>query len=537
MTVFADQLPREIFDRLCHYLTSKQKSTCQTVCQAWRPLFASSQYRNIHIRGQKQFCRFFSSLSSNGHHIKKLHVEDVYLFSGELELLSYLCPNIYALTLHAVELSGLVNSNIFSQWKYLKCLDQDILKNTCVNNLSHLSIYLSRQSLFILREAKGLKDLTIKGGCISLADLEMVHEACPLLQKLSLKRVSINPLSKANRPLVAKHLKSFLAEDIIGLDKSNEWLYYFALKYPNLTHLVLWGRHTPLLSTNSLAWEERCQAMAQIGYRCRALRSLHLLNIPINHCFFEAMDCAGTALESIGFGDLTDHTLDTLYSLARSRQQISHLTLWGWPTLCIEDVMEGLMALLAYCDLESLDFSMQFSGIRHSPFPISLLLSGSPKIKTLRLGQVHAIINAMDRQHSSSLEQLTLYDCMFRNQLFEGLADHCPRLSHLVMNSCKLMDEPNQNIVIRMPQHSLLSLCMDRMILPSNYYHMRLLREIKMFDVVQAFKERQVYELTDYEGSRPTNCVTLASKQVSNPCVSIQCALLGELTISGFLMN
>ncbi|CEI94034.1 hypothetical protein RMCBS344292_08257 [Rhizopus microsporus] len=88
-----------------------------------------------------------------------------------------------------------------------------------------------------------------------------------------------------------------------------------------------------------------------------------------------------------------------------------------------------------------------------------------------------------------------------------------------------------------MPQHSLQTLRINKIRPPSNYYHMRLVREVKYFYITDASKKRHVYELTDYDQQRPTNCVRIESEHVAGPYASIQCATLNELTIAGFLVN
>ncbi|KAG1055089.1 hypothetical protein G6F43_002927 [Rhizopus delemar] len=533
MTPFTSNFPLELFDKICFYLTKKQKAICQSVCQDWKVLFAASQYRHVQIIGQRQFQSFFPSLFTCGHYIKTLSIQDVCISSNQFNSLPTLSPFLYSLRLIHVQPTEPINDQVFKEWKYLRCLDQDIIHQitSYPTLLSHLSIHLNPSQPVHPTLHPNLNQLVIRSGIISVHQLDLIHQACPTLQELCLIDVCLEPCSE-HETTAAVHLQILKIENAEGLNA--EWLEYVAFKYPNLREICLWKHiDQPTLSPDSL--QKHWRAVAELGHRCHQLKSIHLLNLPVNQSFFQALDSAGTELEKIGLGDMTEHTSDALRALVRSRQQVTHLTLWGWPSLCIPGMMEHMVRLVGCCShrLISFEFSMQFSGIRNSPFPLTALLASSSTLKQLDLGCIQTV--SLPTYQHRTLNKLVLRDSCFRNQLFQDLTHLAPNLSHLQLDSCTLIDQAHQEIKIHLPHHSLQSLHISSIRPPSNHYHMKVMREVKFFHVLT--HKQDIYELMDYEGHRPTRYARLEPDLVTGPCASIQCAVLGELLIAGFLIN
>lgn len=520
MSTFARDLPLELFDKICHYLTNKQKVTCQTVCQSWRNAFAASQYSNVQIHGRKQLQLFLLSLLTNGRYIKALTIQVIYLTSEEVLNLPTLCPNIVTLKLNIVELADTINNPLFSRWKHLKRLDQNLTQYHLLSNLYHLSIYLHIQSLNsiipLLSVSNCLKVLSIQSGNLSLDELETIHTVCPKLQELYLINIQMDHRFAGTLSSPALHMQALEAKDVQGLD---QWLLYFASKYPNLKHISLWHKHSvyhPISTLPLEALEIQWRDLAQIGYSCRSLESVSLLNIPVNSWFFEALDRSKTRLDRICFGDMTHHTLNTLISLVHSDQQPTHLTLWGWSSLCIPEIMEETMNLVSQCSsrLESFEFSMEFSGILYAPLSLEIVFATFGQLSQLSLEYVQLISTPT---HKTILKRLLLKESAFFNHLFDNLSSLCPCLTDIELESCSLIDGTQGDVRIHMPHHKLQLLDINRTRPFSTRFHRSFMKEIKFFQVLTKRRNR-FYELIDYEGHRPAGYV-LSTEQ--SPCVSV----------------
>lgn len=593
--------PYEIVDKVSYYLTNKQKGVCRNVCSSWKSLFTPSQYRHVQLRGRRQFHQFFQSLLSSvvGHYVRRLSVNDVYMTAQELESLPSLCPNLVFLSFNGKAIDSIQDISLelpFSQWKHLRRLTelQDLTvtshllraPNSPISSLTHLCIRFSSQAmkddLFAsLNKASDLECLSLDSVTLSLSELEMIHNACPNIQKIQLVNADLEPIGRTTeekrisanyRVNPAKCMKIFEFQNSGNLYDNYEWLYYFASKYINLVSLELWCKYSvsipsPKVPPTTSELEKRYGALASVGMNCRNLKSISLINISMNHWLFEVMDNVGIKLDSISLGDMTDNTIDMLQCLIKSKQNVTSLTLWGWPSLCIQETMEETVAMVGMCSdrLSSINFSMQFSGIKNAPIPIDMLLNHCSKLRYLKFDNIQAVLMApMNAKRDnprvvssvkSQFQHLVFENGSFRNEIFEYLSVCCPNLTNLEINSCSLIGEyySEMDIKIHMPHHTFQSISISHARPPSHYYHVKQASDIHLFDVSQLEKNRtQIYELTDYEQytpsltfdyeqkaveyNRPTNyrCHQKSadsSNQLSGPFVSIKCQALIEFSI------
>ncbi|KAL0137232.1 hypothetical protein V8B55DRAFT_1526584 [Mucor lusitanicus] len=609
-----DYYPLEIFDNVAYYLTTRQKGICQSVCRSWRKLFTPSQYRHIHVRGRRQFSQFYQSLEPGfvGHYVKRLSVNDVYMTAHELNALPMLCPNLIALSFNGKSMDQSAPQQehaSFAPWSHLRRLTelQDLtvtnylLKcpSSPLSSLTHLSIRFSNDKeaaaamksdfLASLHKAADLISLSLDSVTLSLPEMETIHQACPHLQKLRLVNAQLEPIgdtAEEKRAVAtylcrpAKCMRTFEYQNGGDLYDNYEWLYYFANKYLYMENLELWCEYsvdTPhRVPPGAADLEERYGALARLGMVCRCLQSAKFLNITMNYWFLEALDSVGTRLETIALGDMTDNTIDLLQYLGESRQNVSSLTLWGWPSLCIQETMEETIAMIGQCSerLGSLVFSMRFSGIKNSPVPIDMLLKYCPKLSYLKLdGTQAALLSSIDVARDAlvsspslfvrpKLRHLVLENGSFLNQLFEYLSIRCPNLCKLQVGSCALIGECSQmEVKINMPHHSFDMISISHVRPPTRYHHNTVPGDIRLFDVsvfdaTTTTKKKQsvhkLFELTDYEKyadsltfhyeqkpqetNRPTK-YTLHSNpddRPAGPFVSIQCQGLTELHIGNF---
>ncbi|KAL9556239.1 hypothetical protein MBANPS3_001964 [Mucor bainieri] len=603
-----DYYPLEIFDNVAYYLTTKQKGICQSVCRSWRKLFTPSQYRHIHVRGRRQFSQFFQSLEPGfvGHYVRRLSVNDVYMTAYELDALPMLCPNLIALSFNGKSMDQSQAHDqqqeqaSFAPWSHLRRLTelQDLtvtnylLKcpSSPLSSLTHLSIRFNdneaamKSDFFAsLHKATDLINLSLDSVTLSLSEMETIHQACPHLQKLRLINAHLEPIGETveeKRAVAtylcqpAKCMRTFEYQNGGDLYDSYEWLYYFANKYMYMENLELWCEYsvdTPHRVPPSVTdLEERYGALARLGMVCRCLVSAKFLNITMNYWFLEALDSVGTQLKTIALGDMTDNTIDLLQYLGESRQNVSSLTLWGWPSLCIQETMEETIAMIGQCSerLSSLVFSMRFSGIKNSPVPIDMLLKYCSKLSYLKLdGTQAALLSSTDIARDAlvnnassfvrpKLNHLVLENGSFLNELFEYLSICCPNLSKLEVGSCALIGECTQmEVKISMPHHRFDKISISHVRPPTRYHHNTVPGDIRLFDVSvldTSKKKREsmhrLYELTDYENltfhyeqkpqetNRPTKYTLHCNPddRPAGPFVSIQCQSLTELNIGNF---
>ncbi|KAI7901077.1 uncharacterized protein BX663DRAFT_144417 [Cokeromyces recurvatus] len=611
-----EKFPLEIFDKISFYLTNKQRGVCKSVCRSWRKLFTPSQYRHIYIKGKRQFSYFYDSLQYGmaGHYVRRLSVDDVYMTTKELELLPELCPNLVALSFNGklIHDADYYNNAItsqkeipFFQWKNLRRLTE-LLDLTVTNHLlqapssslsslTHLSVRFNGDHEMIkddflasLYKAKDLIHLSLDSVTLSLNEIETIHTSCPHLQKLRLINTVLRPIDttfEEKRTVgsrysftPAKRMKTFEFENSRDLYENYEWLYYFAVKYASIENLELWCEysvdHPSRYSQNLHEREERYNALAKLVMSCHSLKSLKLLNIEMNYWLFEAMDYAGIQLESIALGDMTDNTIDLLQYLGQSRQNVSNLTLWGWPSLCIQETMEEAIAIIGQCShrLHSLTFSMRFSGIKNAPIPLDILLNRCAHLKYLKLDNIQAtlvlpfeLVSEAAIAYPKSflrpnLEHLVFENGSFRNQIFNYLDLRCPSLKRLEIDSCALIGDCNKmEVKIDMPHHQFEMISINHIRPPTFYHHAKPASDIRSFDVSIFNKKkqntdgywRQIYELSEYEKyttylsfdyeqkpletCRPTQyiCYENASERSEGPFVSINCYSLVELNIGG----
>ncbi|EPB84398.1 hypothetical protein HMPREF1544_08835 [Mucor circinelloides 1006PhL] len=608
-----DHYPLEIFDNVAYYLTTKQKGICQSVCRSWRKLFTPSQYRHIHVRGRRQFSQFYQSLEPGfvGHYVRRLSVNDVYMTAHELNSLPMLCPNLIALSFNGKSMDQSLEQEqqleeyaSFAPWSHLRRLTelQDLtvtnylLKCPCspLSSLTHLSIRLNDNDqsttkidfFASLHKATDLVNLSLDSVSLSLSDIETIHQACPHLQKLRLVNVHLEPIGSTvqeKRAVAtylcqpAKFMRTFEYQNGGDLYDCYEWLYYFANKYMYMENLELWCEYsvdTPhRVPPSASDLEERYGALARLGMTCRSLKSIKFLNITMNYWIFEALDSMGTQLESIALGDMTDNTIDMLQYLGESRQNVSSLILWGWPSLCIQETMEETIAMIGQCSerLSSLVFSMRFSGIKNSPVPIDMLLKYCSNLSYLKLdGTQAALLSSTDMARDAlvnnpssfvrpKLNHLVLENGSFLNELFEYLSIRCPNLTKLEIGSCALIGECSQmEVKVNMPHHAFDMISISHIRPPTRYHHNTVPGDIRLFDVslsnanTTRKNSHQLYELTDYEKyadsltfhyeqkpletNRPTKYILHSNPddRPAGPFVSIQCQNLTELNIGNF---
>ena len=578
--------PTEIIHSILSYLTSKDKGVCQLVCHSWKSFSVASQYRKVQIKGKKQFVLFYSTLNSVeslGKHIKHLSVDGVDLDTHHVRFLQIVCPYLVEFAFQGKPEMNTCQDTMLSSWKHLRRItntNHSVMTTNESTILTHLSVCLklddSLKTIFLhqLTYSRDLVELSIDSVTLSVLDFESIHRACPKLVTLLLSNAILLPIgdtAEEKRAVAhdhytqARYLKKFHLNNTSDLDQDYEWLYYFAQKYKNLTELHLWNKYTtdaPETSPTTEELEERYKAMAAIGLSCTQLLSLKLFNISANHWFFDAMDKAGTRLNSIALGDMTENTLDLLHCLRTSNQQVTSLTLYGWPSLCIEDVLKEVLTVIGGCSNQLFSFalSMCFSGIRNSPVSVDLILKHCPSLISLDLDYVQAVMRQEEEKMKnkgggvkSPLTRFGLINGSFRNDLFTQLSKRCPDLVTLKMESCSFIGNHSKEteVKIDMPYHVFESIHLNHIRPWAQLHCSQQAQDIQLYKLNTSIKHNQVYELTGYESYQSCAVFDYEQKQLEykRPTkyvqhkdltshkklfVSIHCHYLKELIISDF---
>ncbi|KAI8876783.1 hypothetical protein K501DRAFT_261583 [Backusella circina FSU 941] len=564
-------IPIEIVDNIAFYLTKKQRGICRTVCRTWQHMFNPSLYRHIKIRGRRQFTQFYASLESDhhlGHYVRRLSVEDVYMTTEELESLPLLVPNLVALCFNGRSLNSSSGTTSYhdapyNHWKYLRRLTElqdltvtrHLLRSplSLLSSLTHLSVRFNNKStsplasqaeksdfISALSNASEIESLSLDSITLSLSEMEAIHTACPNLKKLQLINTELLPIAESiddKRAVAATTFKpancmrSFELKNGKDLYENYEWLYFFAQKYPGLEKLKLWCEYSVNDPSHEVPptpdeLEERYGALARLVMSYPYLKSAHFLNITMNHWIFEVMDSVGIKLEELGISDMTDNTIDMLQRLGESNQNPSSLTLWGWPSLCIEETMQETVAVLGECSnrLTDLTFSMRFSGVRNSPIPFDMLLNRCTKLKHLKLDNTQAVlISSLDIARDSlvnsastflrpNLNFIEMENGSFRNEIFEYIGLRCPGLDRLEIDSCAYINQGSDTkLMINLPYHAFESIRLSHITAPYQQCF-RSKNEISTFNISHGDCQA-IYELTDFE--RCQNSLTFEYEQKS----------------------
>ncbi|KAI8980508.1 hypothetical protein BDB01DRAFT_796650 [Pilobolus umbonatus] len=580
-------LPLEIAEIIASYLTARQKGTCLTVSKSWNRLFIPPQYSYICLRTRQQFERFYyHALQSNylGYYVKYLCLEGVSMNDSELASLPSLCPYLTALSLegNGIDLmkksSALIGSAHFLPWSCIRQLKEGqdliitsyLLASHSPSHLTSLSITFNKcfdtlqlvtKDIFLssLNNLYQLINLSLDSIQLSVTDMEIIHNACPHLKILGLTNASLIPGTLNSLIQPAQLINTFKLKHCSGLFNNIEWLYYISSKYIYMEHLELWSDEVYQdMSPLKDEIEERSRALNHLIMKSVRLKSIQLFNICMDELLFQTMDDSNIELEHIGLGDMSDNTMNLLYALGESQQNVSSLTLWGWPSLCIPDTMEEMIEVVNSCSnqLTSFTFSMFYSGISCIPFSLKSVFENCFHLHYLQLDAVQPVTPTdyvMSNPHP--LKHIVLKYGSFMNNMLNYLVQKCPSLSTLEIDTCTLVGHRRQEMAlgIDMSRHRFDTIIINHL---SPFYdpRTRLRTDIRYFRVLQSSKEEHIYELTGYEyytdgisfdhlqrplkQTRPTQYKLLDREQdnlhLSNHCLLLQCQAIRQLHLGGF---
>ncbi|KAI8881672.1 hypothetical protein K501DRAFT_141971, partial [Backusella circina FSU 941] len=495
-------IPIDIADTISHNLTQKQIGSCRSVCKTWEYIFTSPLYRHVQIRGRNQFNLFYQSLFSvtrPGVHLRQLLLDDVSLTDDELDQLGVQCPYLVEFIYQGKSISDHPSTAAGGYWQHLRRLsEQHDLSLACrlldspSCNLTQLSVCFSEQKwnkselLPLLMNAKQLESLSLDTLQLSYIELEQIHQVSPNLNKLQLLNTRLGEITDSDANEITPSVKtaSFEFHNGVGLDNVN-WLRYFRLKYPNLRHLSLWNSDSPSIApTSSIELQEYYRAIADFVMSCTQLKSAEFFNVLMNEWVIQGMEEAGIELDSLALSDMTDYTLHLLEVVCASTLNIRSLTLWGWPSLCIPEMMKEALSRIGHCSnrLTHLCFSMAHSGIINAPLPIDVLLDKCGSLDSICLENTQLILTApMEMMREAvgrhpngfprpKLRSLKIQNGAFRGEVFDYLAYRCQEIRHLEIDSSAHIYQKSETLYINMPHNEFDTFCINSVNTPHSHH-------------------------------------------------------------------
>ncbi|KAI9010811.1 hypothetical protein CLU79DRAFT_839515 [Phycomyces nitens] len=245
--MLASQLPFEIIRNIAHFLSTSDRSQASLCCRAWQIPLQESMWTHMSLDDNQAIKRICEpgSLENTmyrrfGHHVHTLQIDTFEMYSNLLGLQSLL-PNVRQIRAQFRAKNG----EVFQKAMY----SEDAIDCNLWKSLTDLSITLKYSYLQsgigdfypIIYSLHGLKSLSLDQDCfvnrlaLSFDRLEVLHANLPRLEEL---HINTEPLA-----IYPEKLQGFCnltpAAHISVLDMRikhsvQNWLYYLAIKYPNL---------------------------------------------------------------------------------------------------------------------------------------------------------------------------------------------------------------------------------------------------------------------------------------------------------------
>ncbi|KAL0077641.1 hypothetical protein F4703DRAFT_1880258 [Phycomyces blakesleeanus] len=247
--MLASQLPFEITIHISNYLSTKDRIECSRVCQAWAIAFQESLWDSIVISDKttlNNICHpgsaIYQTYRTNGCYVKSLDL-GLRLFATDKQLhtLQNHFKNLQYLRTQCSSLSATdfgTNAPNWSMWGTLTKLEMNLgfIKTPHIKaKLLDILACLPR-----LEQLHIAQDYTSKTVQFTLRDFETLHASLPLLEHLTLDMES-QLITTSDLKLVQKNITpaTKLKSLVFTVNRSgHRWLYYFAIKYPNIDGLA-----------------------------------------------------------------------------------------------------------------------------------------------------------------------------------------------------------------------------------------------------------------------------------------------------------
>ncbi|KAL0092351.1 hypothetical protein J3Q64DRAFT_1718683 [Phycomyces blakesleeanus] len=436
----ASDLPFEILSCIASYLTNDHKLHASLVCRAWHAPFTESVWKKLDIvteRSMEGLCSILSSSLTNyrkcGYLVKDLVFRsNVRVSNDQFRLIRNHFQSLYYLWIYSGNISPYFFQN--TSWWILPSLTK-----------LHFSINednLGKQEVMdVILSSPTLKHLEIHQYpwvskiTFTVSDLETIHERLPILEFLSLG-VNLGHVSDSDIALVlqttpAIRLTSLEFQSIQG-DKL--WLYYWGLKYPNLTNLSWPGDDS--MKANQAHHDIPLNDILESKNSFRRLKKATIgtikYNISIYQAFFELLSRLKVSLQHLKYTIYIDENTPAFATaLIKDTMRLSCKTLKTLDVEIFNSLPDPLVipTVVGYCSF-LVDISLS---AYHMDFALDVLLNKCTALKSLRLiaGTVFVRPDAFGITTQHSLETFELCNTKVDIHLFDYLSSRCRRITRL----------------------------------------------------------------------------------------------------------
>ncbi|KAL0082318.1 hypothetical protein F4703DRAFT_1864668 [Phycomyces blakesleeanus] len=249
--MLVSNLPFEIIRKIADFLDTSDKSQASLCCKAWQIPLQESMWTHMTIDDDQILGRICDpgSLENNlykryGHHVHTLHIDFPGSIYSKILALQKLLPNLRQLR---AEFRA-KNDEVFQEVMYSEnAVDCSLWRSLTDVSINLKYSYLQRgieEFYPIIYSLHGLKSLSLDQDCfvnllaLTFDKLELIHSHLPKLEELHINTepVAISPerLSDISRLTPVTHLRVL---DFRIKNSVHRWLYYLAVKYPNLRAL------------------------------------------------------------------------------------------------------------------------------------------------------------------------------------------------------------------------------------------------------------------------------------------------------------
>ncbi|KAL0085435.1 hypothetical protein J3Q64DRAFT_1849116 [Phycomyces blakesleeanus] len=455
--MLASELPVEIMLCIAESLELRDKARCCLVCKGWLPGFQKSLFEIIVLNkiGINKLLDPTSPASNllleHGHNTRTLRIrKDSLLHNRKLYAFQKHFPNLECFRW---ELSRLIEpfvpNDIYGWNMWTESLTKlELHLSYHVNNDQDKIFNLVRLNLCRLKQLK----LCVSGSDMhpfTFDDFELLNDQLPELMCMSItarfEEMNYDELSKVKEVKPRPCFKSLQ----IHIGKSTyEWIYYIAIKYPNISTvgLLYFGQ---ALSLNLLAY----QTLTRLAELPRPLQQLeridmtvHVLAVHIYQIFLNQLHGLNIPIKHVWLAVASRHCLDN------ASKDYARLTAKPWANTLKE------LSITYYSS-----YSGSFHFFNHDDYYpclvdlnitvygavifINVVLANRPSLKTIKVtcGLVSYGLGSSTPSIKHGLRDLSLLKTKISTKTLTYISIYCDNLKNMTLDRVKILE--SQNII------------------------------------------------------------------------------------------
>ncbi|KAI9014489.1 hypothetical protein CLU79DRAFT_766959 [Phycomyces nitens] len=454
MTMMASELPFDILRCIGYHLQNKEIAQCCLVCKKWVSPFQECLFEQISIHNYTQFAEAvdISSPTNNlikryGHKTRKLSISPGTEIDGQqLWCLQQELPYIQQFTWSGAYLDKDLSLDTgWNMWKYLT--DLEINAKNYYTDMAKDAFYSILPHLHILKRLTFQPDLyehVVFGH--SMQELELLNEQLDRLDYMLLgaQPMDISPqeLSSIKDVKPMPCLKTFDA--IIDICPY-EWLYYIAVKYPNISTL----KTVELSGTANDQSFEAAKMFELLPFPFQHLQVIHITvnqsyaQLYLNFCSqLQRVDCQIKELDITLANTMDDIAIfqDVLVSAKSFLKTLQKLTIRSsW----IDKLYWLFTKRLHTCNLVELDI-----WVEHTKVAMDVLLDKCPSLKIFKIAAGSIFIRSATPTVSADhgLENLSLNVMSVPVNALNHISFCCKKLESLRLECVNIMGSQSESI-------------------------------------------------------------------------------------------